>query len=112
MKLFDGQQEMTQVMQGNHAETQEKLEHLLDMTRDMQAVLRQPESEIRSQMQAMQEVIHTGVPEPEQRETLQRRLMSLHRQTELLPPMIDRKLFQPSLNYTDKILQLQVKYVG
>ncbi|KIJ29890.1 hypothetical protein M422DRAFT_268673 [Sphaerobolus stellatus SS14] len=89
MEMVERQREMHQLLGSNHAEIQEKLQRLLESTQDIRALLNQPGSEIRSQMLTIQEAIHSNEVRPEERQTLQQRLLSIHRQTELLPPMID-----------------------
>ena len=89
METLQTQREMRMVLSGNHSETQEKLQQLLENTRDIHNILNQPERSITNHMMNIQEAIHSNIAEPEQRHSLQERLLKIHRQTELLPPMID-----------------------
>jgi hypothetical protein len=89
MDIVHRQREMGMVLTGNHAEIQDKLQQLLDRTQDIQKIVRQPERSITSDMLSIQEAIHADVAGPEQQHSLQERLLKIHRQTELLPPMID-----------------------
>jgi len=82
------QRETNMVVGRNHAETQEILQ-LLDNTQDIHNILNLPDKSIEHHMRNIQEAIHANIAEPEQRHILQERLLKIHRQTELLPPMMD-----------------------
>jgi hypothetical protein len=93
IEITSNQQETSLVIAGNHAEIQEQLQRLLDSIHDVHAILKQPAPKIEDHMLHIQAAIRADVAEPEQRHRLQQHLLNIHRhRTELLPPMIDRRI--------------------
>jgi son of sevenless len=90
MEILSNQREAHLSLEVNRSEIQEQLHLVLDSIQDIHAILKEPDPKIKNHMLHVQEAIHANVAGPEQRKSLQQHLLKIHRQTELLPPIIDR----------------------
>ncbi|KAF8589933.1 kinase-like protein [Ramaria rubella] len=67
----------------------ETLQELLNSTSDTSYIAHQPERIVMDHMLGLQEAIHATVTRSNERQILEARLLTIHRQTGLLPPIAD-----------------------